>query len=116
MNKPFLYVVYDRRTHSTGWFKKEYETNTWISAVGVFSGDIHHLLDHYCYNSVATFECLIPEEDMELYVIDLRINYPFHYDKLVNMLIDINSSTKYFEYEEYLLNRYCLTNKRNYYY
>lgn len=109
MNKSVLYIVYDRRTHSSGLLKKTYNTHTWISAVGVFGGSVHHLLDHYCYNSVATFMCLIPKEDMESYVKDLRENRKFEYDKLINMLIDISSSNKYFGYEEYLLNQYCLT-------
>lgn len=111
MKKPILFVIYDRRTYSTGVLKKEYYQKTWISAVGVFGGDIHHLLDHYDYSSVATFECLIPEEDMEAYIKDLRLNYKYQYDKFINMLIDMNITQKYKGNVEYLLNQYCLTKR-----
>lgn len=113
MNNNVLYVVYDRKYHQVGWFKKVYKMHTWITAVGVYGGDVNDLLDHYCYNSVATFKCLIPEEDMETYLKDLRTNHGYEYQKLIDMLIDMNSTLKYKGHKEYLLNRYCLSKINN---
>lgn len=112
MGKPFVYIVYDRRTYSEGLFKTKYHTKTWITSVGVFSGNVNDLLDHYSFSPVATFDCLIPEEEMEAYLKDLRLNHEYEYRKLIDMLIDMNCTGKYRGYTEYLLNQYCLSKSK----
>lgn len=83
-----FYIFYEPRYE---YIKRKIVRSRYIVSWGVFGGNLGDLIDHYDYSEFVIFECLVPEDDIEQYFMDLY-NYPYKFNKIINFLIEIEST------------------------